>query len=165
MVIIFIAINLFLSTFSVIPLWNLKNCSVDLLQNEKNYSYIITHREMYKMEAKLVKEIKKNDEGKIINENTLYINGISKGKVNYENLDSFYYLEGYKNLSCPMGKHHPIDLDNNMSEIENNDFYSSNANWELKCYNHLAGYFFVFYLGNGENQVYALKRESSLYNE
>ena len=89
---ILIFINLFLVIFSVVPLWNLKNCSIDLLQNTNNYNYIITHIYMYEITAKLEKTITKTDEAKIIHGNTLYIDGILKGNVFFENIDSVHKL-------------------------------------------------------------------------
>ena len=161
---ILIFIDLFLNIFSVVPIWNLKNCSIDLLQNSNYYSYIIADRYMYEMRAKLEKIITKTDDAKIIHENTLYIDEISKGKVSFENIDSFYKFDHNKKLLCPMGKYHPIDLDN-MMEIENNDFDRNNSYWDLKCYNHNAGggYFLVFYLNNEENQVYSLEYDNNIY--
>ena len=56
---VFVFIISFLSILSVIPIWDLKNCSFDLLKNEINYTYLIAHRYMFYTEIKLEKEIKK----------------------------------------------------------------------------------------------------------
>jgi len=49
-------LNLLLSTLSIIPNWNLKNSSKDLLTSN-TYTYTITHREMYNLVGKLDKTI------------------------------------------------------------------------------------------------------------
>ena len=163
---VFLIINLFLYSFSVIPIWNLKNSSIDLLKDKTSYEYVITNRSMYDLQAKLTKKITKEEDGTITHENTLNIyekNQAAKTKkVSFENIESFYKLDnGGRRLLCPKGKFHPINLnDAYMNEITNNDFSQSN-NWDLKCYNHNGGIFFAFYLNNGDNQVYDLKSDLS----
>ena len=143
-------------SIGVLPNWNIEKSSINLLTSD-SYNYIITHRVMYDLEAKLEKYIIRLDNGTITHYNQLYINGVYKGKVSFENIETFYLINGRK-LLCPMGKFHPINLDN-MEEIENNDFDGS-KNWDLKCFSHNSGYFFVVYLMNGENQVYDLKSDN-----
>ena len=157
----FIIIHLLLPIYSVVPIWDLKKSSIDLLKNGNSYNYRITYRFMYQITALLVKSINKTNEGKIKHENILYINGQFKAIVQFENIDSFFgaYREGVVlNFLCPMGKYHVINLDD-MNEI-NNEFLESDNNWDLKCYYHSTGFFFVFYLSNGEDQVYALEASS-----
>ena len=154
-----IFLNLFFSTISVLPNWNLKASSQNLLDSStdpNSYTYVITHRAMYKLEAELKKNITRHDNGTITHKNELFINGTSYGMVSFEQIESFYHTEKGKRILCPIGKYDPITLDG-MTEITNN--ITKNDNWDLKCYNHNSGkvYFFVFYFMNGENQVYDLE--------
>ena len=156
---IYIIINLLLSSFSVIPLWNLKKSSLDLLKENNNYTYTISHGFMYEMEALLSKEIKRTNDGTIIHENLLYIDSYLKGRVDFENIDSFYKLANRK-IICPFGKYNPINIDT-MSEFEN--VYQNSDDWNLKCYKHNTGHFFIYYLNNKENQVYELDTNNNNY--
>ena len=177
----FIFLTLLSFVFSVVPLWNVKYSAINLLENSNNYSYIITHRYMYNLEAILEKVINKNNEGKIIHENFLYIKELSYGdsnndiyskeKVSFENIDSFYSIDlssNHRSVLCPMGKYHVINLDTK-KEINNRNFDENNKNWVLKCNFHISNqnynnyysrYFFVFYLLNGINQVYGFNGDN-----
>ena len=108
-------------SIGVLPNWNIEKSSINLLTSD-SYNYIITHRVMYDLEAKLEKYIIRLDNGTITHYNQLYINGEYKGKVSFENIETFYLINGRK-LLCPMGKFHPINLVN-MEEIENNIGYT-----------------------------------------
>ena len=172
-----------LFVFSVVPIWNIKDFAINLLKNQNSYTYIITNRLMYELYAKLEKVINKTIDGKITHENFLYIkkreignigniiNYDPKGKVFFENIDSFYGNDLYADrmILCPIGKFQVINLDN-MEEIMNEDPELVNDNnWVLKCYSHF-GYndnynwriFFVFYLSSGINQVYGLQYNNYL---
>ena len=113
--------NLIFSIISVIPNWDLKKSSKNLLDSNTNtYTYTITHRAMYKLEAKLTKTINKLNNGEITHENRLYINGTDYGTVTFEQIESFYQLND-KKILCPIGKYEPIKLNlNDMKEIKNN---------------------------------------------
>ena len=133
-----IFLNLIFSTISVLYNWDLKAFSKNLLDkstNTNSHTYVITHRAMYKLEAKLQKKIIRQDNGTITHENELFINGTSKGKVSFEQIESFYHTDSGKKLICPIGKYDPINLDG-MTEITND--ITKNDNWDLKCYNHNA---------------------------
>ena len=174
---VLIFLYLVLSTISIIPNWNLKDSSKDLLPTGTNtYTYTITHRLMYNLIGKLDKTITRSGSS-ITHSNTLYINneGDSTTKtfnsVNFENIESLYKLatsdgddNNGKRFLCPIGKHHPIDVDSSsFSEIDNTAIDGNNE-WDLKCYNHNEGsHFFVYYFMNGEKQVYDLK--GSTYTE
>ena len=153
----FLLTNLFVSIFTVLPIWNLNSSSIDLLKDRTEWIYTITNRNMYGLTAILEKNITKTDEN-IKHENTLYINGNSKGRVEFENIESLYNIDN-NNILCPTGKFNPINLDT-MSQIGNNNL-DTNNNWNLKCYYHGSGNFLVFYLNNGEKQIYKLNGVSS----
>ena len=162
-----IFINSFFFIFSVVPLWNFKQSSIDLLQNRNNYSYIIADKYMYEMEVKLEKTIYKNEDGNIIHENYLTADRGAKIKIEFENIESFYKLDGYGKITCPMGKYNPfrLDSDNNIEEIINNNFNQSEYDWDLKCYYHRTRNFLTYYLNNGENQIYFLKSDYTYKSE
>ena len=131
-----ILLNLFLLSISLIPNWNLKASSKDLLDSSSNintYKYIVTHRLMYRLVARLEKTITRHDNGTITHENELFINETSKGKVSFEQIESFYFTDNNRKLLCPIGKYDIINLDS-MTEITNS--ITKNSNWDLKCYNH-----------------------------
>ena len=144
MKIITIFINLFFISFSILPNWNLQSSSKNLLESSNTHEYTITNRHMYNLD----------ENGTIIHKNKLWINNDDKGVVSFENIESFYKKEDdNRQLLCPMGSYDPINLDD-MKEIPNN--IDKKEKWNLKCYNHNAGYFFVYYFNNGENEVYDL---------
>ena len=157
MKVILIFIN-FLSTLSVLPNWNLKNSSKILLDSSSTsdtYTYTVTHRAMYKLEAELKKTITRLENKTLTHQNELFINKTSYGKVTFEHIESFYKTDSNNRYICPIGKYDPINLDG-MSQITND--ITKNNIWDLKCYNHNSGkiFFFVFYLMNGANQIYDL---------
>ena len=153
----FIIFNLFLFSFSVLPYWNLTIQSSDLFENKIEYNYSITHRHKNSYIVEMKKNISKNSIGNITYENKLYFNGKFITNVEFENIDSFYFDKDNNNLSvlCPMGKYNPINI-TTMEEIKNNDIHQNESDWNLKCYNLSNGYFFIFYLNKGKNQVYNL---------
>ena len=159
----FIFLNLFLFSISIVPNWDLKKSSIDLLDSEKNvnvHNYIVVHRALYNLEIKLEKNISRLHNGSIYYYNKMYRNDTQTyTNVDFEYIESFYYLKGgtEKKILCPAGKNHPINLENSQT-IKNNDFNNEDNDWDLKCYSHNAGkkFVFTFYLSNGENQIYDL---------
>ena len=87
---IFLFINLFFFTYSILPIWDLKNSSKDLLSSVNSYEYTITHRRMYDLVALLKKKITKADDGTITHQNTLQIDSGDVRNVAFENIESFY---------------------------------------------------------------------------
>ena len=118
MKILFIFINLFFFTISVLPNWNLKNSAKDLLSSSDTCEYTITHRHMYDLVALLKKKITRLQDGTITHQNTLIIDNVDKGVVSFENIESFYKKSDTRKLLCPMGSYEPINLDT-MTEISN----------------------------------------------
>ena len=160
-------LNLLLSTLSIIPNWNLKNSSKDLLTSN-TYTYTITHREMYNLIGKLDKTIERStSDNSITHKNTLYIknddnsNAKTIDNVTFENIESLYKMkdgdDNFRRILCPIGKHHPINIDSNPFQENDNSDIDDNNEWDLKCYNHNEGHFFIYYFMNGEKQVYDLK--------
>ena len=154
---IFIFINLILCTFSILPIWNLKNSSIDLLGSSSAYEYTIANRRMYEISMTLKKKITKNSEN-ISHKNYLTMTGektLADHEVAYENVESFYGKSTASNILilCPMGYFNPINL-NTMSEITF-DKWNNTDYWDLKCYYHSTGTFLMFYFMNGKNQSQA----------
>ena len=171
---VLIFLYLFLSSISIVPNWNLKDSSKDLLPTGTDTcTYTVVDRMMYDLIGKLDKTITRSGSG-ITHSNTLYIRNNVEGSttqtftnVNFENIESLYkFTDGNnsgKRFLCPIGKHHPINIDNDpFSEINNNEIDGNNE-WDLKCYNHNENHFFVYYFMNGEKQVYDLS--GSTYTE
>ena len=163
-------LTLFLSTKEIIPLWNLDSASEDILPTNTNTNtktYTITHREMYNLIGKLEKTITRDSEGKITHKNTLYLTNKDETytktieNVNFEQIESLYKFTD-RRIVCPLGKHHPIIVDDTFQEIDNADIDDNNE-WDMKCYNHNEGYFFVYYFMNGEKQIYKFP-SSNTYN-
>ena len=159
-----ILLNLIFSIISVLPNWDLKKSSRELLTSN-SYTYTVTHREMYNLEAKLEKTITRSESGTIRHSNTLCIGQTDCSTVNFEYIESFYKLDETRKLLCPKGKFDPINL-NGRNQITNNLFNRNNHNWDLKCYNHNTGYFLAFYFNNGEDQVFQLAyQDYYIYHE
>ena len=159
MLILILLSNLLIPAFLILPIWNLKNTSKELLgSNTDTYSYQITHRSMYNLVAKLTKNITRWGNGTITHENKLCIDSEECKTVQFEQIESFYKLSESRKILCPIGKYDPINLIN-MEEISNS--ITKSNKWDLKCYNHNTGFFFVFYFMNGRNQVYDLQANNT----
>ena len=164
MIIIFIVLNLLFSCISILPNWDLASSSKNLLSGTNTYTYIISNRDMQKLKTELKKIIKRLANGTIFHSNSLYLNSTDDTReIDFEFIESFYQLNDGRQILCPIGKHEPINLDD-LSKYENDEL-NKIRNWDLKCYFHNNGYFFVFYMSHGENQVYDLvySRSESSY--
>ena len=169
--VILILFVLFFSIYSIIPNWNLQTISKDLLPTSTTpptdyISFDVANRHMYGVTGRLEKLIRRWPNGTITHNNTLYVknDGNSESdykfpqKINFENIESLYKLND-RRILCPVGKYHVIDLNADLNVIKNNNFEENNE-WDLKCYYHDKGYFFVYYLYNGRKQVYNLPEVS-----
>ena len=173
---IFIIFSLILLVATVLPIWDLKESAIDLLDNtEHTHEYIIHESSMYSLKVSLKKNISIND-GNIIHNNyaTIYEYvsennpqvSISERSVEYENIESFYKLTDLRVL-CPQKNFNVINLNDNLNEIQFNNWTNENS-WDLKCYYHRMGYFLVYYLMNGKNQIQAYKESTKsweIYND
>ena len=97
-------------SFEIIPNWNLDSSAVQLIPSSGVISYPILYRDMYGMRAKLTKVITLFD-NKITQNNYLSVNDGTGFEVNFENIESFYHLNGI-DIICPKGKYHPYDATN-----------------------------------------------------
>ena len=151
-ILIIIFFNLIISIFSVLPIWDFKKSSKDLLGTDNSCSYTISNRGMYAMSASLEKKITRNNEN-ITHTNYLKIENVDKGAVKFENIESFYkeHESNIIKIFCPKDNFNPLKLDD-LSEITFTGWIKKN-NFDLKCYFHKSGHFLIFYLRNGQNQV------------
>ena len=145
MVIILIVLNLLFSGISILPNWDLTSSSKNLLSGTNTYTYIISNRDMQKLKTELKKIIKRLANGTISHSNSLYLNSTDDTReMDFEFIESFYQLNDGRQILCPIGKHEPINF-NDLSKYENDEL-NKTRNWDLKCYFHNSGYFFVFYM-------------------
>ena len=161
---IFIFPSLIIFTSSVLPIWNIKNSSKDLLGTDNSCEYLIADRRMYELNIQLKKKITRDTE-KISDQNYLDISGdksITNKLVDYENVESFYGKSSSSGIYilCPRGNFNPININDvdNMEEIKFDEWINSD-NWDLKCYYHSTGNFLMFYFMNGINQT-KLRRDN-----
>ena len=87
---------------------------------------------------------------------------IFNGEVDYDEIDSFYYLNS-KYIVCPKGKFHPLVVyaTDGKYELDVGNNWSEKGDWELRCFHHYTGYFLVFYLMNEKSQFYRTKTSGS----
>ena len=164
---ILIYFNLFVFAYSLVPLWNFENSTIDLLTSD-NAEYTVLESSMYSLKSILKKKITRSN-GEIQHENYLtvyeYIDNdghinpnpiFGEKKVDFENIESFYKL-GSSKIICPKGKYNPLYI--NVNNLEEKTFtnWTNNDDWDLKCYYHRKGYFLAYYLINGNNEVQAYK--------
>ena len=156
---LFIFLILLQTNFSVVPLWNFKNTTIDLLELSNPYIYTITDRSMNDMRIKLEKIISKED-NMIIHENILYIDEEKVGKVDWEDIDSFYNINNTKYI-CPKGQNY-MYIYNNSGLIEFRLNYGIYQEWELKCY-YLKNESFIlnFFISSRPAKIYGFNLKSN----
>jgi len=155
---------LFSLSYSSPPLWELEKTSINLLSNSNSYEGIIFERSMYNMSLKLVKKISKEGSN-IIQKNILYIDNELVSEVDWEEIDSFYNINGIKYI-CPRGHKFMYKYNNsNLVKYEPSNF-DVKKEWELRCfYLEKENFLFNFFLSKGESdcKFYALKLDSYLW--
>ena len=139
-------------SFEIIPNWNLDSSAVELIPSSGSISYPVVYRIMYNMKVSLTKTITLSD-NTITQKNYLSINDGTGFEVNFENIESFYHLNGI-DIICPKGKYHPYDATNKRYFQPSN--FEIKGDWDLKCYKHNTNYFLAFYLMNGEKHFFTL---------
>ena len=161
---ILIILNSLIRIISVIPLWNFEASTINLLPNGLNsYSYIIYKEIACGKNIELNKQISKAENGTITEKNYFSIDGIQI-ETNWEDIESRYCLNDIIYI-CPKGKNHLNKYNSNsFSQIIPNDF-SSNDDWELKCYEQPD--FHIMFIGylNKNRYFYAYKYNVNSDNE
>ena len=142
--------------YSVVPLWDFYNSSVDLLSSNNPHTFTVNGENCY-----LQKEITRDANNIISYKKYLYYDNTNI-EVDYENI-SYYYqnILGAQNLICPRGKYHPYNLNSN-SNITNN--FEERDDWDLKCFNHKIGHFLIFYLNNKDKNLFFSKNSGTITN-
>ncbi len=128
---------------SILPLWDFKNSSIDLLSNKLSKNKTTYIKETNNKKFTLIKEFKK--EGNIIKKQNYFqinnntINEISDDiteKTNWEDINNFYYLNN-RYFICPQGRYTMVEYKLNSSNLINLieiPFESSLEGWDLKCH-------------------------------
>ena len=139
---------LIIQVLSVVPEWDLSKAGHDILGLDTEKTIEINHRYLYNVEMIMKKKLTKTEEGIKVT-NLLKIAGEEK-EVKFEQVESYYNLFN-KYIVCPKGSYHPYDF-TNKEEIKPDEKFIG-ENWDLRCYKHSSGFFLVFYLMNGNNNM------------
>ena len=151
---IVIFINLLNKIFSVVPIWDFYKSSIDLLSSDSSHPYSING-----FNCQISKKIEKNS-GEITYKKYLNFGGNDKGEVDFE--DATYFSStvfGVNNVICPRGKFHPYEYgtDNNVNSLS----FTGGGDWDLKCFGHSNGWFYIFYLNNKKDNLFAFKNSNT----
>ena len=147
-----IIILLFVQVFTPIPVWDFNSIAIDLFSStETTHDYILYNKKENGISVELKKTITKK-ENQIMSQNYITIDSITQ-EVDFEDIDSQYTNKlGYDILICPKGKFHPYDFKNH-KYIEPSGF-EVKGGWDLRCFAHDNGFFFIFYLINNGKNIY-----------
>ena len=159
---------LILYVFPILPVWNIKNTSIDLLPGKTtadNHEYTIQSGKMYDLPAELKKKITRKSDLSVEHNNYLTLDSVEKGTVNFEYFES-YYSWSSNQILCPKGNYNPYKVSgSNYDEIKKNDDWIQNEKTDLKCYWHRNGiHLLVYYLRNGENHFLELSGTNLVEN-
>ena len=148
-----------LNVRSPIPNWDISQQANYLDVSINTMDYTIYEKYAYNITVILKKRISKSG-AQIVTQNYLYVYDSSsnlKGikAVGFEDIDSHYTNKmGYGILICPKGKFHPYDF-NGGTHLDPPPGFDDTGGWDLRCYDHYTGYFYMFYLlNNGNNFFY-----------
>ena len=154
-----ILINL---SFSIVPNWKFENSVTELISaTETQYDHIIYNQNGFK----LIKRITRNGDNSISSQNLLSINGSEYKSVEYEDIGSSYNTTNKQldqdYLICPRGKFHPYNPVTNAVFIPTE--FVEGGNWDLKCFTHKRGYFYVAYFSNGQRNFFGTKDKGNTW--
>ena len=171
---LFLFINLILLSFSIVPFWNLKKSSKDLLPGENSNKEIIMKDITLHFNLRYIfrrKLQKNNGVPTLINHFTCQFTNdpnnilVVNHNVDFEEIESAYTDVNGRYYICPKGRNHPIyeyKTNNIIMEPLKPDGFDDNGDWELKCYmqyqkgcqgQYCWKKIFVFYL-NKEEYIY-----------
>ena len=158
------------NVFSVLPVWNLKNTSIDLLPHKTTSEYheytIINSVKMYELTATLKKKLSRKADLSVHHANNLELDNVDKGAVTFEYFES-YYKWSSNQILCPKGIYKPYKVNgNNYEEISYNNTWLQNNKTDLKCYYHRSGgeHLLSYYFMNGENYFLEFSGTSLIEN-
>ena len=115
---------------SITPNWNFSNSAQDLFSEGTSTSYTITEKNWRNSKIKLIKKLEKID-NTITEKNYFQINNENELETNWENIESFYYIEN-RYFICPTGTNYLTEYKDEKLIIHKPD--PIEGNWELLCY-------------------------------
>ncbi len=109
-------------SFPLIPIWNLEKSSINLLpsKNTETKSIEIFNKKNYdnKMSVNLYKTFTKTDSNKITEQNYIQVINQTPVETNWEDIESFYFIENKGYYVCPKGSEYLNKYDkNNFTDI------------------------------------------------
>ena len=173
---LFLFTNLIILSFSIVPFWNLKKSSIDLLPAENSYEEnmmkdIESHFNLRYIFRRNLQKI--NGTPTLTNiftcqfTNDPYNNLVVNHNVDFEEIESAYTDVSGRYYICPKGRNHPLyefKTENKIMEPRIPDGFVDEGDWELKCFmQYQRGCvasscwkkIFVFYL-NKEEYIYQI---------
>ena len=150
-------------SFSIVPIWNFENSAINLFLSSNEDSYILCSRKMYDLEVKLERKLTKSG-NTITQKNIIYIYNDKIGEVSWEDIESFYRING-TDFICPKGRYHMhFYKENDFIEVKP-DTFSEEEDWDLQCYYQKdQKYMFVAFI-NKHPKIYSLKIDTWIWEE
>ena len=129
--ILFIFLGLIYNSFLLIPIWDLKSSSINLVSPIKDKAKIkIYDKDVYNCHTKLTKEITLNEEI-----NYIKIDDDFKIKTEWDDIESSYYFDGAGTFICPKGRYFMNEFNGKeFIEKKPENFNDGDNEWELICY-------------------------------
>ena len=164
---IFIILLEFSNIILPIPNWDLSS-QANIIDLAEPCYYILYEKKSNGLKVILKKKMEKSGDN-IVSQNIVYVyekandndedysKYIGERNVDFDEIDSQYKNKlGCGILICPKGRFHPYDFyDSKHINSPNSGSFSDNDDWDLRCYDHYTGYFYLFYLlKNGKNFFY-----------
>ena len=119
----------------LIPIWNLDNSAIKLLQSDSND--VVIYEKTSDFNVKLYKRLTRSS-NTISEQNYINFNNNNDIPIDWEDIESFNHLMANSNSKaytiCPKGSHYLYKYDNRQFyPIKPADF-DENSQWELICY-------------------------------
>jgi hypothetical protein len=139
---------------SQVPVWNLSNSAINLLENSTSFNYKIYSKTNPNLN--LIKEIKKTN-NEISQQNYIEF----KDKIintTWEGIQQIYEIDGITYV-CPTGKNHLSEYDNNGFKELIDEEFKNEKDWDFTC-NYLANeknIIFASYLHHNDSNIYGYK--------
>ena len=148
-----------LNVLSPIPNWDISK-QANILTTYLDMNYTLYEKTAYNKKVILKKKIALSGT-QITTQNYIYAydtnsNQLGEGErpVDFDDIDSHYTDRlGCGILICPKGKYHPYDY-YNKKHIDPPSGFEDKGGWDLRCYDHGTGYFYIFYLLNNGKNIY-----------
>ena len=175
---IFIILLEFSNIILPIPNWDLSS-QANIIDLAEPFYYTIYEKKSNGLKVILKKKMEKSGDN-IVSQNIVYVyekandndedysNYIGERFVDFDAIDSQYKNKlGCGILICPKGRFQPYDFESSRHiDNPNSGSFSDNDDWDLRCYDHYTGYFYLFYLlKNGKNFFYKFNGGYVLKND